>query len=59
MNELTSDDAAVVARTRRAHLLGELDRAQDMIARLESQLALVTKARSDIVEQMRRLDGGS
>lgn len=56
-NEITPADLEVVDELRRRQLLTEFDKAQSAIAALEAQLALLVRARADVIEQMRVLAG--
>jgi hypothetical protein len=55
--EITPADLELVDELRRRQLLTEFDKAQRAVAALEAQLALVKKARADVIEQMRILAG--
>jgi hypothetical protein len=55
--EITAGDLEVVAELRRRQLLAEFDKAQASIAAVEAQLALLKRARADVLAQMRILAG--
>ena len=52
---MNDDDLALVREMRERQLLREYDRASALAAKLRSQLALVEKARQDVIAQMREL----
>ena len=56
--EVDPNDLEVVNSARRRQLLDEFDRAERAISALTAQVALLTKARSDVVEQLRKLEVG-
>lgn len=56
--ELDNDDLEVVKAARRRQLLDRFDRVDQAIGVLTDQLGVLSKARSDVVEQLRDLEAG-